>query len=283
MLSTRRLAPVVALLGALACTHRPAVRVRSSSSPAGAVTPRSAPAAAAPGARYQSPGAALDRAAVLARLPSGGRLTPDALLASHAVAFGPDVSADPADVPGMSAIQGGPFALQAAELERLQAHGFALLPRHQRGNFLSGYVGLYLRDQPVYLSADLILNALHEGFDSLITSIETDAVAPAMTRALEGLRAALAGPRGAALTAETRVDLDTYLAVALGLLQGRPAAPVAGADAAALAALHDGATRAEGTANVTLFGARREVDLSRCDRAATVRRPTAREQYFRAP
>lgn len=282
MLFPRRLAPVVALLGALSCTHRPAVRVRSPSSPAAAVTSRGAPTPSAPGARYQSPAAALDRAAVLARLPSGGRLTPDALLASHAVAFGPDVAADPADVPGMSAIQGGPFALQGAELERLQTHGFALLPRHQRGNFLSGYVGLYLRDQPVYLSADLILNALHEGFDSLITSIETDAVAPALTRALEGLRAALAGPRGAALAAETRVDLDTYLSVALGLLQGRPAAPVAGADAAALADLHARATRAEGTAGVTLFGAPREVDLSQMRPRGHYAGVPAREQYFRA-
>lgn len=276
----RRLA--LAILAALGCTHRSAVRVRAPSAPASAVTPRSAPLSASSAARYDAPGAALDRAAVRARLPSGRRIAADELVAHHAIQFGPEVSADPADAPGMSAIQEGPFALQNPELARLREHGFVLVPRHQRGNFLGGYVGLYLRDQPVYLSADLILNALHEGFDSLITSIEADAMAPAMTRSLEGLRAALAGPRGAALTADTRADLDLYFAVALGLLQGRPAPPVAGADAAALTALHEQATRAEGTANVTLFGSSREVDLSQMRPRGHYAGVPAREQYFRA-
>ncbi len=268
-------------LAALSCTHRPAIRLHAQPTAAARVPAAATPVTAERGP-YAPPAERLGHDALRARLPSGRRLAPDELAARHAVGFGPGLSADPDEVDGMDTIQRGPFALRGAELARLRANGFAMLPRLERSNFLTGYAGLYLRDMPVYVSADLVLNALHEGFDAMIGSVEGDALAPSLTRALTQLRAALGGARGGALTAETRADLDAYLAITLGLLQGAVARPVANADATVIADLHARATRAEGTAQVTLFGVSREVDLSQMRPRGHYAGVAAREQYFRA-
>jgi hypothetical protein len=272
-MSVRRGVLAMSLLGLVGCGAARR-RVRSGPrSPSGTI---SAPA------RYAPPAAALDRAALRSRLPTDHRLTPDELVAQHAVRFTGEVGAEPDDVEGMSAVQGGPFALRGAELEHLRARGFTLAPRLRRPNFLSGYVSLYVADQPVYLSADVILNALHESFDALVADIEEHALARALSDGLAAAHGALAGPAGAALSAETRGDLDTYLAVARGLLAGSPVAPVAGADAAAIEALVAGATAGTGTADLTLFGSRREVDLSQMRPRGHYAGEAARERYFRA-
>jgi hypothetical protein len=209
-------------------------------------------------------------------------MSPDDLVSAHPVQFGPGVSVDSTDVDGMNTIQQGPFALNNPELATLRTSGFALLPRLQRNNFLSGYTDLYVRDMPVYISADLVLNALHEGFDTLVASLEADALLPALTHALEGLRVALAGAAGIALSAEIRTDLDVYLAVTLGLLQGHVVQPVARADATVIASLHARLTAAEGTDAVTLFGSSRRVDFSQMRPRGHYVGVAAREQYFRA-
>ncbi|TAK25166.1 MAG: hypothetical protein EPO40_22590 [Myxococcaceae bacterium] len=56
-------------------------------------------------ARYVAPAAALDRAAMRARLPTDHRLTPTELLSRHAVPFAGEAELDPDDVEGMSAVQ----------------------------------------------------------------------------------------------------------------------------------------------------------------------------------
>jgi len=233
-------------------------------------------------ARYVAPTAALDRAAMRARLPTDHRLTPTELLSRHAVPFAGEAEVDPDDVEGMSAVQRGPFALRGEELEHLRARGFALAPRLHRPNFISGYVSLYVADQPVYLSADVIFNALHESFDTLVADIEQHALASSLSEGLSGLHRALAGPSGAALPGETRVDLDTYLTTARGLLEATPVEPVAGADAAAVRALVAAATAGTGNARIDLFGSPRDVDLSQMRPRGHYAGDPARERYFRA-
>lgn len=233
-------------------------------------------------ASYVAPAAALDRAALRARLPTDHRLTPTELLSRHAVPFAGEAEVDPDDVEGMSAVQRGPFALRGEELEQLRARGFALAPRLHRPNFISGYVSLYVADQPVYLSADVIFNALHESFDALVADIEQHAIASSLSEGLSGLHRALAGPSGAALPGETRVDLDTYLTTARGLLEATPVEPVAGADAAAVRALVAAATAGTGNARIDLFGSPRDVDLSQMRPRGHYAGDPARERYFRA-
>jgi hypothetical protein len=232
--------------------------------------------------RYTAPASRLARDAVRARLTLDRRLSADEFLAAHAVPFAAAVRADLDAVAGFDTVQGSRFALNDAERAVFQEHGFVLAPRLARPNFLSGYVDLYLADQPVYLSADLVLNALHESFDTLIADAERDALAPSLTRAIEGMRTAMRGPAGATLRGETRADVDTYLAVALGLLKGEVVAPVAGGDANAVRDLITRATTAEGTAQLTLFGAMREVDLSQMRPRSHYAGDAALERYFRA-
>ncbi len=269
----------LALAGALSCVHHPAVTTRPLS------TARAVPQVSGEvrlTGRYEAPSERLSLDALRTRLPGAGRLGADAIASRHAVSFTADVTVDPDELNGMDVIQRGPFALQSAELDVLRRNGFALLPRQARSSFLSGYVDLYLRDQPVYLSADAIFNALHEGFDAMVASLEGDALSPALQRSLTGIRRALQGPDGAALTAEARADVDTYVAVALGLLSGSYAPPVANADGAAIRAFHEAATAAQGTPTLRLFGEDRAVDLSQLRPRGHYAGVAEREQYFRA-
>lgn len=266
-------ASVVALAACGTARHRVRSAVRQPPGASGAVGEL---------ARYVAPAAALDRAAVRARLPTDHRLTPTELLARHAVPFASEAELDPDDVEGMSTVQRGPFALRGEELEQLRARGFALAPRLHRPNFISGYVSLYVADQPVYLSADVIFNALHESFDALVADIEQHALASSLSEGLSGLHRALAGPSGAALPGETRVDLDTYLTTARALLEATPVEPVAGADAAAVRALVAAANAGTGNARIDLFGSPRDVDLSQMRPRGHYAGDPARERYFRA-
>ncbi len=264
---------VVALVACGTARHR----VRSASrQPPGAGGPLGAVA------RYVAPAAALDRAAMRARLPTDHRLTPTELLSRHSVPFAGETELDPDDVEGMSTVQRGPFALRGEELDQLRARGFALAPRLHRPNFISGYVSLYLADQPVYLSADVIFNALHESFDTLVADIEEHALARSLSEGLAGLHQALSGPSGAALPRDTRIDLDTYLTTARGLLEGTPIEPVAGADAAAVRALVAAASAGTGNARIELFGSPRDVDLSQMRPRGHYAGEPSRERYFRA-
>ncbi|APR80403.1 Hypothetical protein A7982_05750 [Minicystis rosea] len=134
----------------------------------------------------------------------------------------------------------------------------------------------------MYVSADLILNALHESFDTLVADIEADALAPSIDQALAALRTGLTGPSGKALAPETRADLDAYLAVALGLLRGSAIAPVAGADAAAVEALRSRITAAQGTGGATIFGRARKMDFSQMKPRGHYAGVPERERFFRA-
>jgi hypothetical protein len=228
------------------------------------------------------PSKPLDRDALLERVPSGPRWTPAQIMAAHPVSF------QSAPVPALERVQGmtellaSPLALKGPEIELLGHNGFVLAPRLARGNFLTGYTEIYVRDQPVYVTADLILNALHESFDALVADIEADALAPSLDSALVELRVALGGPEGRALTPEAGADLDAYLAVTLGLLRNAAIAPVAGADAAAVEALRKRFTAAEGAGAATLFGRARDVDFSQMKPRGHYAGVPERERFFRA-
>ena len=232
--------------------------------------------------RYVAPPSPLDGAALRARLPTDHRLTPAELLTRHEVRFPDDAAVDVDDVAGMSTLQSGRFALQGDELEGLRARGFTFVPRRTFPNFLSGYASLYVADQPVYVSADVVFNALHESFDALVADIEEHSLAPSLADALARLHDALGGPRGAALPSETRADVDLYLVVARTLLTGAAVPSVAEADAATTAALVAGADAGSGTVSLDLFGSARDVDLSQLRPRGHYAGNPARERYFRA-
>ncbi|MDP3278713.1 MAG: DUF3160 domain-containing protein [Deltaproteobacteria bacterium] len=234
------------------------------------------------GARYEPPPGALTREQIRTQFQSDHRLTHDEINAHHPVQFAQTPRADLANVPGLDVVTAGPFAPNAAERERLQSHGFVLAPRLRQSNFLQGYTQIFLRDQPVYFSADAITNALHESFDTLITSVEKDALHPALTSALTQIRTQLSQAQGAALSEETRADLDTYLAITLSALTGQTQPIVANGDNASVTSLTARINAGAGTATVQLLGVDRTVDFSQMQPRGHYTQDPTLQRYFRA-
>lgn len=229
---------------------------------------------------YAPPPSRLGREALRARLPAGGRLTPEALLAQHPARFSQPRAVTLDALENHQKVSDGPFALSAPERQRLASQGFVLATREGFPNFLTGYFRLYQADHPVYVSADAVLNALHLGFDNLLAELEEDALAAMLRRSLAGLRRNL--QRDSSLAPETRQDVDAFLAVPLSLLEGSLQAPVAGASEAAVRLLVGRAQTAEGAASVELYGAAREVDFSQMTPRGHYTANAARQRYFRA-
>jgi hypothetical protein len=79
-----------------------------------------------------------------------------------------------------------------------------------------------------------------------------------------------------------RVDTDLYLAVALSLLDGRPAVPVVGASATEIASIVQAALAAQGIGDLTLFGTKRSEDYSQFEPRGHYTDVPEMQQYFRA-
>lgn len=234
----------------------------------------------APRGSYRAPARDLSFEEIREQMPGAARINADAMLARHAVQFAQAPQYNLAQVPGIDTIQRGPFALLDAEQAMVSRQGFAMLPRHERVNFLGGYTGLFVRDQPVYLSADAVTTALHESFDSLMAAIEKDALLPALTDGLAQIQQNLRSANN--LSNDTRADLDVYVATTLGALRGTPVAPVANGDAALVASLHTRIQEGREPLELRLFGASRTVDFSQMRPRGHYAGDAVLEKYFRA-
>ena len=83
-------------------------------------------------------------------------------------------------------------------------------------------------DLPVFISADSILQAVHQSYDGILKSIELAAAgARALAACSPRCAASLASETG--LEPTTRKDADLFLTLAVSLLKGSLEAPVAGA------------------------------------------------------
>jgi hypothetical protein len=131
---------------------------------------------------------------------------------------------------GMDTIQSSDLALNNAELGMLSEKGFMITERIIYPNFVYGYETLYMEDLPLFVSADSILHALHQSYDSLLRNIEIGVLIPALNDLLTRMRQALPTLDLSGANEQARVDVDFYLAVAQSLLLGQPQPPVAGAD-----------------------------------------------------
>lgn len=97
---------------------------------------------------------------LLAQLDATREETAETLLAESAVAFEAELGHDPRAALGLTEIQGSPLALNADELELLGEHGFVILRRKRYPSFPYGYFDIYAADLPVYVSADMVLEAV---------------------------------------------------------------------------------------------------------------------------
>lgn len=249
--------------------------------PAGTLNCRPPESPSAPGAVVKLSLSAADQAeldALEAELAPLSAATADSLLSEHSVTFSDDLGYDPKTAKGMELIQSTPLALDAAELDKLGEHGFAISKRQTFANMAYGLKTIYANDLPVYISLDAILDAVHGSYNAILKRVETEV----LTRDLHTLLTSARTRNASAPAAQTRKDLDFYFSVALGLLDAKPVAPVAGADAAAINDAVAKATAASGIQEITLFGVPRKVDFSQFTPRGHYADTMELTQYFRA-
>jgi len=213
--------------------------------------------------------AALDGAGLLARYPSG-------VSASATLGYDPMAAAN------LSLIETSKVGLSIGEKEVLAKNGFVISDRMRFPGFTYGYQAIYADDLPLFVSADSILYAVHRSYDGILKSLELASLRPSLKSLLEGLRTALASGAISALGPAVEADIDLYLAVPLGLLDGAAPAPVKGASTADIAAFIQAANEASGLLEVSLFGVTRKEDFSQFVPRGHYTDSDALKTYFKA-
>ncbi len=199
--------------------------------------------------------------------------------ANTAVPFTRLGSYDPALATGMELVQKSALALNEKELGALSEHGFVISERHPFPSFAYGYASIYAQDLPLFISADSILNAVHESYDYILAQVESSALIPRFDALLKSMHAALPSAKFApALSAEA----DVYLSTARSLLAGELLPPVFSKNEAEVKRLVDLASAADGIVSVSVFGLKRDVDFSQFKPRGRYADFPKREQYFRA-
>lgn len=206
--------------------------------------------------------------------------TADQLISKRAVPW-QTISYDPTTAEHLALIQKSPLGLNAVELETLKRNGFVISDRQRFPHFAYGYKSIYALDLPVFVSADSILQAVHQSYDAILKTIEIDALGPELGRLLDSMRAQLVANPPADLQA--RADADLFLAVAKSLLDGKLVGAVANGDEKQIRVLFEAAQAAEGSKTVALFGiSERQMDFSQFKPRGHYDGDKALEAYFRA-
>ena len=215
------------------------------------------------------------------RLSTAREQTAASLAQTHAVPHIGSLGYDPRSAAGLDLILASPLGLNSAELDVLAARGFVILPRHEYPSFSYGYSTIYAQDLPVFISADMVLEAVHRSFDAILAQLESDMLLPALHELLAAMRQRLTSG-DVALAAETANDLDVYLAVGQGLLAGVAEVPTDPDSANAASQLFAAALSANGEQAVSLFGTRRLIDFSQFKPRGHYADSPALASYFRA-
>lgn len=206
-------------------------------------------------------------------------LDADTLLAKRQVSYVEGLAYDPLQSEFLDTIQGSSLGLSEGELAKLSENGFVISTRQAFSTFLRGYAAIYSSHLPVYISADVVLEAVHSSYDNILRDLELSALIPMLDSLLEGMHNKLAASTSDEATGR---DVDEYLAVARSLLAGRSVAPIAGGDAAAVQEWVSLAYQAEGMVNVDLFGVSRLMDTSQFTPRGHYEDDESLQQYFRA-
>ncbi|HEX6245579.1 MAG TPA: DUF3160 domain-containing protein [Polyangiales bacterium] len=201
------------------------------------------------------------------------------LRAAYPTKFQNPLGYDPSQAQFLDRIQASPLALNAGESAQLAKNGFVISTQREFPTFLKGLAGIYAEHLPLYVSADALLEAVHSSYDQILIQFESRSLIAELGALLKGMRTRLATIEG---EAAALAGADLYLAVALGLLEGNTPAPVRGADAAQIGKLIQLAAAASGTANVTLFGVKRDEDFSQFKPRGHYTQDERFQRYFRA-
>jgi Protein of unknown function (DUF3160) len=217
--------------------------------------------------------AEVDRLTALLNESDG--LTADQLLARRAVPFQAQLGYDPKTAKNLDLIQASALKLDAAELAGLSKNGFVISDKRRYPHFGYGYKTVYSQDLPVYISADSILQAVHQSYDDILKALELEALIPELRALLTGMRGRLTGMT--ALDAQTHKDVDLFLTVAAGLLDESTSATGLAKQ------LIDKGKAASGMADIALFGVEdRIIDFSQFKPRGHYTDDPRLESYFRA-
>ncbi|MET0412824.1 MAG: DUF3160 domain-containing protein [Polyangiaceae bacterium] len=208
--------------------------------------------------------------------------TTDELLASYPVEFSGSLGYDPLEADGLDLIQASTVGMNDAERARYAANGFVILPRVRYPSMPYGYLDVYAADLPVFVSADMVLEAVHRSFDGVLKWFEREVAIRRLRAMLDSMRARLRD--GAhTLSSQAAEDADLYLTVAYSLLQQRFQLPATTTlDAARVEDILARVNAASGELGIPLFGTTRLVDFSQFEVRGHYTDSEDLASYFRA-
>ncbi|HKP63286.1 MAG TPA: DUF3160 domain-containing protein [Polyangiales bacterium] len=218
--------------------------------------------------------------ALQADVDSVAEATSESLLRAREVRFASELGYDPKAAKNLDLIQKSGLALDEDALRKLGEQGFAISKTTRFLNMANGLKTIYAEDLPVYISLDVILDAVHTSYEAILKDLERSRLSLELKTMLVDARTRNADR--AEKNAQVTKDLDFYLGVAQGLLEGAAAKPRAGADAAQLASFHDKAMAGQGIQRVELFGVARDIDFSQFKPRGHYADSIELERYFRA-
>lgn len=213
-----------------------------------------------------------------AQLGAARQLTPDELRTKHAVEFQAELGYDPLTATNLDPI----FRAWGVDANhplraKLAQNGFAVQTERNVPSFAYGYAEIYAADLPVFVSADMVLEAIFRSHDKILQALEKQALKPRLARVLDSMRTALIA-RPSAFEPEVASDLNFFLGVALSLLNGH----VDARESADVRSYYDDAVNAAGEKQRILFGVERRMDFSQFKPRGHYAGDPDLERYFRA-
>jgi hypothetical protein len=216
--------------------------------------------------------------AVAQEADAARRATPGQLRAAHALEFGTNLGYDPLVAPNLDSILTGVgFRSNETAKAKLAQTGFAINAYRSIPSFANGYSQIYAADLPVFISADMVLEAIYRSHDKILQSLESKTLRPRLQKLLASIRTSLA--RADKLDPEVRSDLNFYLGVAMSLLDG---GKVDAREPDGVKEFVDAAMKADGEQARILFGVERRIDFSQFEPRGHYAGDAALESYFRA-
>lgn len=123
------------------------------------------------------------------------------------------------------------FKLSDAELAAFRAHGFVVSERLSDKSFGDIYYNIFVRDLPVFITSDSILQAWQRSFSGVLEVIEEGVLAHELKRLLSEMARQVGSARrdyGSGPLAQSLGDAEFYLAVAWLLAEGVPPSAIDG-------------------------------------------------------
>ncbi|WP_437668879.1 DUF3160 domain-containing protein [Sorangium sp. So ce131] len=216
--------------------------------------------------------------ALVKRLEEARRSTADELRASHAVEFEPDLGYDPLTAASLDQILAAFYPSPDAPKERLAQTGFAIGADSRFPSFALGYSQIYMADLPVFISSDMVLEAIYRSHDKILQQLEKEALRPRLERLLTAIRSSLIETADT-LDPEVASDLNFYLGVAVSLLNGGKVDP---REHPGVQSFVDAAMDADGIQERVLFGVTRSIDFSQFKPRGHYAGDRELESYFRS-